>query len=187
MLLISEFLICMTINLVFQYGLGISMLGRMLRGKQNPFLLSVMVTVFCVYGAMVSYLLKPLWQWEGSLLIQPLVYIIAAAILYLLLLLLFAFFPEPIRKTLAAYLHQTAFSCIVMGCFLLTEQGVGSLQNAFVYGLRCGIGFLLAACVITFANNRLNSEKMPRSTRGWPAVLIYAGVISLALSCIKQN
>ena len=47
MQLVTELLICMTINLVFQYGLGLSMLGRMVRGNQNPFLLGGMVTVFC--------------------------------------------------------------------------------------------------------------------------------------------
>ena len=93
MQLVTELLICMTINLVFQYGLGLSMLGRMVRGNQNPFLLGGMVTVFCTYGAVASYLLKPILDSPNSDLIRPLIYILAAALLYVILLLLFALFP----------------------------------------------------------------------------------------------
>lgn len=187
MQLVTELLICMTINLVFQYGLGLSMLGRMVRGNQNPFLLGGMVTVFCTYGAVASYLLKPILDSPNSDLIRPLIYILAAALLYVILLLLFALFPEKIRKVLASYLHQTAFSCIVLGCCLLTDQTAGSVQNAFIYGLRCGIGFFLAVSILTLAKSRITSEKMPQATRGWPAVLVYAGIISMALSCMCTN
>ena len=63
-----------------------------------------------------------------------------------------------------------------------------SLMNFGSYiraGFEAGIGFILAAVILTAAYRKLNSAKVPSSFRGFPAMLIYLGIISMAVYALK--
>lgn len=48
-------------------------------------------------------------------------------------------------------------------------------------GFKLGIGFLVASYVLKIANVKLDSEEVPKSFRGYPILMIYIGIISMAL------
>ena len=52
-------------------------------------------------------------------------------------------------------------------------------------GFEAGIGFIIAALILTAAYRKLNSAKVPAAFRGFPAMLIYLGIISMAVYSLK--
>ena len=55
----------------------------------------------------------------------------------------------------------------------------------FSFGLEAGVGFIIASLFLAAAFRKLNSEKVPASFRGYPAMLIYLGIISMAVYALK--
>ena len=85
------------------------------------------------------------------------------------------------------YIHLSVFNCAVMGTLLtVSERAAGDssfigLKNYMTAGLEAGIGFITAALILTAAYRKLNSAKVPASFRGFPAMLVYLGIISMAV------
>ena len=52
------------------------------------------------------------------------------------------------------------------------------------YGFGTGLGFFLACFMLNIAHDRLDSEKIPRVFRGFPIMLIYIGIVSLAFNVL---
>ncbi len=48
-------------------------------------------------------------------------------------------------------------------------------------GFKLGIGFLVASYILKIAHVKLDSEEVPKSFRGYPILMIYIGIISMAL------
>ena len=89
------------------------------------------------------------------------------------------------------YIHLSAFNCAVMGTLFTISnkaQSDSSLMNFAEYlkfGFEAGLGFITAALILTAAYRKLNSSKVPASFRGFPAMLVYTGIISMAVYSLK--
>ena len=56
-----------------------------------------------------------------------------------------------------------------------------SISSYIIAGAEAGTGFIFAAFVFTAAFKRLNSQNVPAAFRGFPAALVYLGIISMAI------
>lgn len=186
MYLLNECILCITTNLLLTKALGLSLLGKQERVGGSRWLICLFLTIFCTFGASAAFLLEPFLA-DTSVYLRPLMYILSCAVLYAVCLFVCGFLPQQIRKRAASALHQSAFSCAVMGVCLLTAENAGSLTQAWHFGLRCGIGMLLTGWMMDAAAPYLNCEKCPQAVRGWPAMLIYIGVLSMAASCLIRT
>ena len=89
------------------------------------------------------------------------------------------------------YIHISAFNCAVMGTlFTINHRAAGdssfmNLKSYAAAGLEAGFGFILASLILTAAYRKLNSAKVPASFRGFPAMLVYLGIISMAVYTLK--
>ena len=63
--------------------------------------------------------------------------------------------------------------------FLNSNYG-SDIWSYIGYGFGTGIGFFLACFLLNIAHEKLDSDKIPRIFRGYPIMLVYIGVISLA-------
>ena len=77
-------------------------------------------------------------------------------------------------------IHMSAFNCTVLGALLLSTNEMRSAAGMIGFGLGSGIGFTMAAYLISIAFDKLNSEKIPKAFRGFPIAMIYIGILSLA-------
>ena len=128
-------------------------------------------------------------------------------LLHAMLLLLHRFagrrFPD-----LKKYVHLAAFNCAVMGTLYLAFEPVESLKElqlrsdsfvlgnifsdtlhpvgAFLFGLQEGLGFLLAALMLSAVRERLYDKEVPAAFRGLPSILIYLGLISMAVYALAS-
>ena len=112
---------------------------------------------------------------------MPILYVAVVSIVYVVsLIVIWRFFPK-LFKALKKYVHLSVFNCSVIGALFLSSQQGESIFSYIGYGFGTGIGFLLAAYLLYIAVKRLNSPLVPAAFRGFPVMIVYVGILSLAL------
>lgn len=139
--------------------------------------ITAMTTIASVVSFFVDQALLPT---EFGWLFMPLIYSAVISVLYILgLLLLWRFLPK-LFKRIRKYVHLAIFNCTVIGALFLNSNYGNDIWSYIGYGFGTGIGFFLACFPLNIAHEKLDSDKIPRIFRGYPIMLIYIGVISLA-------
>lgn len=143
--------------------------------------ITAMTTIACIPAYFFDRLLLPTkYGW----LFMPLIYVVIIGILYVVgMFLLWKFF-HPTFKRIRKYAHLAVFNCTVIGALLLNSGYGSDLAGYIGYGFGTGIGFFLACFLLSIAHERLDSDKIPRMFRGYPIMLIYIGIVSLALNVL---
>lgn len=209
MFVFSALVSLLTENLIFTKALGTSTLLAAAKNRSNLAVLSGIMTFFAVLSALcVSLIYRIFPQLCGMAVMplgmfRPLLYTIVISVIYLAVLLLLSLTKQfaKIRK----YIHLAAFNCAVMGSLYLGFPSEQILRSAVVpadflgiyvsadptsplaavcFGLEMGLGFLLSSLLLIAVRKRLYSEEVPAAFRGFPAVLVYIGLLSLAVFAI---
>lgn len=175
-------------NVFFTRGLGTS---RTLFGRRSrtTLFLGLSVTFIVAVSAMIVWPLNHLmYQRELSASLGvPILYLSAlSSLLCVCLMFLFVYYFS--RRYLPGifYMFQPAasralFNCAVIGPILLTyRSGFGFFQTAG-YALGSGLGYTLALLLLAESHKRLMLSDVPRAFRGFPILLLYAGIFSLAI------
>lgn len=190
MFLITDLIALLSVNLILTQALGTSTLFIAADNRKNLVVTAFVITVFTTAGTAAAYFIDSLVP-SGYSDLKLLFYTLTVGVLYVLLLtLLYLIGREGFRKY-RKYIHVSAFNCAVMGTiFTVSEKAEASLGSyslsQYVYaGLEAGVGFILAALILTAAYRKLTSVKVPASFRGFPAMLIYLGIISMAVYSLK--
>lgn len=139
------------------------------------------ITAMTTLASIVSFLVdQAMLPTEFGWLFMPLIYSAVISVLYILGLLgLWRFFPKIFRK-IRKYVHLAIFNCTVIGALFLNSNYGSDIWSYIGYGFGTGIGFFLACFLLNIAHEKLVSDKIPRIFRGYPIMLVYIGVISLA-------
>ncbi len=168
-------------NLIFERALGVNVLLYASRKKEHLFGFSGAIAYTTTVSAAIVWIFDTLLgETEYYRVIMPLIYIFIVAIVYIgTLALIWRFFPKAFRS-LKKYVHLSVFNCSVIGALFLASQQGNDIFSYLGYGLGTGIGFLLAAYLLYTAAGRLNSPLVPAAFRGYPGMLVYVGILSLA-------
>ena len=110
----------------------------------------------------------------------PLIYVLIIGAIYILTLIFCAQFLKKQMPKIRPMIHMSAFNCAVLGALLLSTNEMRSAAGMIGFGLGSGIGFTMAAYLMSIAFDKLNSEKIPKAFRGFPIAMIYIGILSLA-------
>ncbi|MBQ8078395.1 MAG: hypothetical protein IJ236_00390 [Oscillospiraceae bacterium] len=214
MWLLSAIISLFTTNLIFTRALGTSTVLAASRNRSNLPVLALLMTVFSSLGCLLTCIVFHLFKLQSLVeypysLGLPLVYTVIISIIYCLILVLL-FFVMPDRFSgYKKYVHLSAFNCAVMGTLYLAFEPMELLENAWFYsdrfvfgsvyadrftvagallfGLQEGLGFLLAALILSAVRERLYDPEVPAVFRGFPAAMIYIGLISMAIYAITVN
>ncbi len=139
--------------------------------------ITAMTTIASVISFFVDGAMLPT---EYGWLFMPLIYAGIISVLYIVsLLILWNVFPK-LFKRIRKYVHLAVFNCTVIGALFLNSNYGSDIWAYLGYGFGTGIGFFLACFLLNVARERLDSEKIPNVFRGYPIMLIYIGVVSLA-------
>ncbi len=170
-------------NAAFEHALGVNVLLYTARKKENLIGIFIGVIYVTTLSSMLTCLTDRYFSaWEYYNILIPFIYIFIMAAVYLLTLLaVYKFLPSLFRRV-KKYVHLSVFNCAVLGALFVQSNIGGTFASYVGYGLGTGLGFLLAGYLLGAASSRLNSESVPAAFRGMPIMLIYVGVISLALS-----
>ena len=139
------------------------------------------ITAMTTLASIVSFFVdQAMLPTEFGWLFMPLIYSAVISVLYILGLLgLWRFFPKIFRK-IRKYVHLAIFNCAVIGALFLNSNYGSDIWSYIGYGFGTGIGFFLACFLLNIAHEKLDNDKIPRIFRGYPIMLVYIGVISLA-------
>jgi len=190
MFLVNDLIALLAANLILSQALGTSTIFIAAGGKKNLVATAFVITFFTTAGASAAYLIDLMLPSQISEL-RLLLYTVVIGVLYVLLLTAVYFLAGSRFEELRRYVHVSAFNCAVMGTlFTVHERSVmdGLMYSFAEYagaGLEAGAGFIIAALILTAAYRKLNSSKVPASFRGFPAMLVYLGIISMAVYSLK--
>ena len=190
MFLIDELIALLAANLILSQALGTSTMFIAADSKKNMLATSCVITVFTTIGSAAAYFIDSLLP-DTAADLRLLFYTAVIGVLYIIMLTVSYFVGKNWFADFRKYIHVSAFNCAVMGT-LFTINGKmadGSLAfelGAYISaGFEAGIGFITAALILAAAYRKLNSAKVPESFRGFPAMLIYLGIISMAVYSLK--
>lgn len=185
MFLISEFVALLTANLILTQALGTSTLFIAAGSRKNLFWTAITISVFTTLGAFGACLVDSLLP-DGLYDFKLLFYVLIIGILYIVSLTLLYFVNRKNFENIRKYIHVSAFNCAVMGTlFTISGRGDAGMPDYIYAGAEAGAGFILAAIVFTAAFSRVNSKEVPTSFRGFPASLVYLGIISMAIYALN--
>lgn len=168
-------------NAIFERAFGANVAIYASRKESHIMGFAAGMTLMTTAASTVTYfldgLLLPLkYGW----LMMPLVYMAVISALYLIALLgMWRLLPKMFAKV-RKYAHLTVFNCTVIGALFLNSYYGSDIWSYIGYGLGTGIGFFLACLLLNIAREKLDSDKIPKAFRGYPIMLVYIGVISLA-------
>ncbi len=186
MFLINELIVILSANLILMQALGTSTLFIAAGSRRNLIGTAAAITIFTTLGSAAAYVINTATAGKYDDFIL-LFYTLAVGIIYVLLLTLLYFISRNNFNRLKKYIHLSAYNCAVMGTlFTLYKSDMMSQQKFslidYIYsGFETGAGFIIAALFLTAAYRKLNSSKVPSSFRGFPAMLVYLGIISMAV------
>lgn len=190
MFLINELIALLAANLILSQALGTSTIFIAAGSRKNLVATAGVITIFTTVGAAAAYLIDSLMPSDISDL-RLLFYTLVVGALYVLLLTVAFFVSGSFFEGFRKYIHVSAFNCAVMGTLFTintraSEQGPSfGFGNYIADGFEAGIGFILASLILTAAYKKLNSSKVPAAFRGFPAMLVYLGIISMAVYSLK--
>ncbi|MBQ4464862.1 MAG: hypothetical protein II916_02725 [Oscillospiraceae bacterium] len=212
MWLLTAIFSLLTTNLIYTRALGTSTMIAAAKNSSRLPVLALLMTLFSVGACLGMQLicyplgLAGLLAYPYSLGL-PLVYTTVIGVLYLLVLLMLGALFRRKASGYKKYVHLSAFNCAVMGTlylafapngltqtlaepptvrlFGLMDGNMASPVTAVVFGLQEGLGFLLAALMLSGVRERLYEEReIPAAFRGLPAVMVFIGIISMAVYAV---
>ncbi len=190
MFIVAEFIVLLSTNLILMQALGTSTLFVAAGNRKNLLWTAITISVFTTAGSGAAYIVNKLLP-SGAADLTPLLYTLIIGALYILILAGLYFAGGDLFDTAKKYIHLSAFNCAVMGTLFTVTERAGiytSLDSFFGFilaGAEAGTGFILASFILTAAYARLNSSKVPAAFRGGPAMLIYLGLISMAVYAFR--
>lgn len=172
-------------NAIFDRAFGSNVAIYASRKDEHVFGFTVGITAVTTLASVASYFLDRLvLPLEYGYLFMPLIYIGIIGIIYIAgLLILWKFRHNTFRK-IKKFAHLSVFNCAVIGALLLNSTYGNDLAGYIGYGFGTGLGFFLACFMLNIAQDRLDSDKIPRVFRGYPIMLIYIGIVSLAFNVL---
>ncbi len=190
MFLINDLIALLAVNLILSRALGTSTIFIAAGSKKSLMATAFVITFFTSLGAMGAYFIDLALPSALSDL-RLLLYILVISVLYVLLLTAVYYLYRNRFEDLRKYVHVSAFNCAVVGTlFTINESSAAdgikySFGRYAAAGLEAGAGFIIAALILTAAYRKLNSSKVPASFRGFPAMLVYLGIISMAVYSLR--
>lgn len=190
MFLINELIALLASNLILMQALGTSTLFIAADNRKNLIGTASVITIFTTLASAAVYVINEVTNRRAAD-FTLFFYTLAVGILYVLLLTVLYFIAGASFERYKKYVHISAFNCAVMGTlFTIGEkEAISAVSFSFIDYLSCGfeagVGFILAAFILTAAYRMLNSSRVPASFRGFPAMLVYLGIISMAVYSLK--
>lgn len=179
-LIISVITALLAENFVFARALGVSTMIMAAKNKRNLPGICLGVLYFTLTASWAAWLLS-----HRTADIQkpfvPLTYVLTIGLIYLITLLLaFIFFKGRFGR-IKKYVHISAFNSVIMGTIFLSMNSCTALYEYLLFGLCSGAGFAAAAYMLSGVYGQLYSKDVPSVFRGYPAVMIFTGIIAMAL------
>jgi len=189
-------------NMIFAFFLGMCSYLAVAKTVKTAFGLGLAVIFVLLVTVPVNYLLQtqvlgPNCLVEGvdlSFLAFILFIGVIAGIVQLVEMIVERFSPS-LYASLGIFLPLIAVNCAIMGASLFMQQRIGmepnsaqyigGVDDALVYALGSGIGWLLAIVALAAINEKMAYTDVPRPLRGLGITFITVGLMAMAFMCFS--
>lgn len=173
-------------NTIFARAFGTSTLLIAAKNKKEIVPFGLSITYICLSSGALSFVAdKFILTNSTSFLYRPLAYVIIIGFVYIVTLLLLWKFANKFFLSVKKFVHISAFNCAVLGALFLNNLITDSIWGYIIFGLGTGIGFFVATFLVSACYEKLNSEKVPDSFRGFPIAMIFIGILSMSFFALS--
>lgn len=169
-------------NVVFTRALGLNKFTLLLKSPLTGILYGGAMTWMVTLASVLVGLFNE-WLLDVSFaqfVRAPLFVVCTLAVFLLTFFFTKRFLPHLFEK-LAPMLPLSAFNTALFGVFYIAYSQQFTFLQTIGYALGTGIGYTIALLFIYYARKRLAVSPVPRSFRGLPIMLLYIGLLSLAI------
>lgn len=177
-------------NTILARAMGTSTLIIVARNRKNLFGFGICVTYITAVTGILSFFIDKYFIYgenELSYIYRPFVYILTLGLVYVITLLCLWKFLYKTFGNIKKYVHISAFNCAVLGAMFLNSKYCATLPEYFFHGLGIGLGFLFAVYMTAIVYDRIYSKDAPYCFRGYPLLLIYIGILSMAFNGLVNH
>lgn len=171
-------------NALFARGIGVSRVIQLIGDDDTSSeRFGLMLVLVCTLNAPLAWVVNRLAETlplRSAL--RPLGYVLCTcAVCGALYLVLSRVHGLPRGEQLCAMLPNVGFNTCVAGTLLVATTQDFTLVQSIGFGLGSGLGFFLAVLLVAEARRRLQNGEVPQAFRGLPIVMIYIGILALAI------
>ena len=173
-------------NIVFERLFGLNALLYASRKKSHVIGFTLGMCYIVIIASAITWGLNQL-LFSGingekyRLVFAPLLYIFIVGIIYIISLIIIWKYIHKLYRKIKSYVHMTVTNCAILGGLFINSQSGAGFWSSMGYGIGTVAGFFVAGYLLYVAHERLNSELVPAAFRGMPIMIIYVGVLSMAL------
>ncbi len=169
-------------NAIFARALGLNRFTLLLKSRRQGILYGVLMTFMLVTASFpVSLINYYLLDTAFSRAIRTPLYLLAVLTVYLLIYFVSKrFFPRLFKAILPA-LPVSAFNTALFGALYISALQRFTFFQTTGYALGTGAGYTVALLVVYYARKRLAISPVPKAFQGLPILLVYIGLLSLAI------
>jgi electron transport complex protein RnfA len=168
-------------NTVFSRALGLNRPVLYLNRAKTGMIYGGVFMWMAVFSSMLASVVNwSLLDFAYARYVRALGFLLCVGIVYFATILLFRLaLPGFFRKVVRGVLPLTTFNTALFGALYVSIQQ--EFWQSVGYAIGVSVGYTAAILIIYFAQKRLAISPVPRSFRGVPILLIYIGLLSLAL------
>ena len=167
-------------NTVFARSLGMTRPVLYLNSAKTGMIYGAVFTWMVTVSASLASLVN--WALLGTSFaryVRPVAFLVCVGIVYVITTFISGtYLPKTFRQIRRA-LPLTTFNTALFGALYMSIQQDFASSMGYAFGT--GIGYTAAILILYFAQKRLAASPVPRSFRGMPILLVYIGLLSLAL------
>jgi electron transport complex protein RnfA len=169
-------------NAVFARALGLSRFTLLLNSRRQGIIYGVTMTWMLVLAALpVAVINDYLLDFEFSRAIRTPLYLLSVLAVYLLTYFVSKrYFPKIYGLILPA-LPVSTFNTALFGALYISALQRFTTAQTAGYALGTGAGYTVALLVVYYARKRLAISPVPKAFQGLPVLLVYLGLLSLAI------
>lgn len=169
-------------NAVFTRAFATDELFFLMKHNKNVLLFGATVTLVTFVGSMITFGVNLLIaEWTLRAYIRPFLFLLTISLLYIALYLILRYKAPKIFEQFKYLLSMACFSCAVMGSLFIITINQYTFIEAIAFGLGVGIGYVGAMLLVFHARRHLALIEVPKPFKGIPILLIYIGLVSLAI------
>lgn len=172
-------------NVIFTSAIGTSTLIECAKSPKRLLSFGAFITEFSVLSSCLAYFAEKLIDTDAAKLFLPTVYVLCLGLVYIVTLLFIRFAAKKFFSSLKKYVHLSAFNCAVLGCLFNNGISGAMLGERLLYAAEIGIGFIFATYLLAINYKKLSNENVPASFRGFPASVLYIGIIAMIIYGLK--
>jgi electron transport complex protein RnfA len=169
-------------NVVFARALGLGRPTMFLKSARVGILYGVIFTGVATLSSAMAAAISFLWEGNSltAFLRAPL-YFLCVATVYLAVFFGIPYVWRSRRKEIRRAMPIAIFNSALFGVLYVSAGQQYSAVETIGYALGAGAGYTAALVIIYYARKRLAISPVPRSFRGLPILLVYLGLLSLAI------